>query len=87
MRAVLGHDRGDDPLGRALGEQRPGDLLDHPAGRPLGHADRDRALADDLDVAALERREAEVLEPEPVVVAQRRVPELERSSLNIGWAR
>ena len=51
--------------------------LDHPAGRALGHADRDRAPADDLDVAAFERGQPEVLDPEPVVVAERRVPELE----------
>ena len=78
MGAVLGHDRGDDPFGGALGEERLGDLLDHPARGPLGHPDGDRALADDLDVAALQRRLAEVLDLEPLVVAELRVPELER---------
>ena len=75
--AVLGHDRGDDPLGGALGEERLGDALDHPARRPFGHADGDRSLADDLDVAALQRRLAEVLDPEPLVLAELRIPELE----------
>ena len=46
-------------------------------GRPLGHADGDRALADDLDVAALQRRLAEVLESEPLVIAELRIPVLE----------
>ena len=42
MRPVLGHHRGDHPLGGALGEQRPGDLLDHPGLGPLAHADQRR---------------------------------------------
>ena len=52
--------------------------------RPVVRSDMpigDRALADDLDVAALERRAAEVLEPEAVVVAHRRIPVLERRVL------
>ena len=81
MGAVLGHDRGDDALRRAFGEQRPGDLLDHPPGRPLRHADRDRSPTDDLDIAALERRQPEVVDIEAVVVAELRVPELEAAAL------
>ena len=82
--AILGHDGRDDPVRRALLEQRPGDLLDHPCRRPLRHPDRDRAVADDLDIAALERREPEVVSVEPVVVTERRVPELESWPANIG---
>ena len=78
VRAVLAHDRRDDPVGGALREEGLRDLLDHPARRALGHADRDRSLADDLDVAALQRRLAEVLESEPLVVAELRIPVLER---------
>jgi hypothetical protein len=44
---------------------------------PLGQADQDRPIADDLDVAALQGGQAEVLDVEAVVVARRRVPELE----------
>ena len=46
MRPVLGHDRRDDPLGRALLEQRRGDLLDHPGLGPFAHPDQDGPVAD-----------------------------------------
>ncbi len=68
---------GDHPLGRALGEQRLGDLLDHAALGALAHADEHGAVADRHHVAALERRPAEVGGLESAVVAFVRVPELE----------
>ena len=77
MRPVLGHHGRDDPLGGALLEERPGDLLDHPRLRALAEADRDGAVADDLDVPALERRRARSPRVEAVVVAHRRIPVVE----------
>ena len=77
MGAVLGHDHGDDPLGGALREQRPGDLLDHAGLGALAEPDQDGAVADRLHVAALQRGAAEVVGVEPPVVAELRVPVLE----------
>src|SRR5215211_6030892 len=46
VRAVLRHHDRDHALGGALGEQRAGDLLDHPRLRPLAEPDQDGAVAD-----------------------------------------
>ena len=58
--AVLGHHAGDDALRAALGEQGWRSARSSAPWRPLGHADQDRAVADGLDVAALQRRPPEV---------------------------
>ena len=81
VRAILGHHRRDHPLGRALGEQVLGDLLDHARLGALAHADQHRAVADRHHVAAFQRRPAEVLDVEVAVVAQLRVPEVEAGVL------
>src|SRR4051812_38796972 len=47
--------------GGSLVEEGSGDLLDHPRLRALAHPDQDRAVADRLHVATLERRPAEVV--------------------------
>ena len=85
VRPVLGHHHGDDPLRRALGEERSGDLLDHPGLGPLAQPDQDRPVADRLHVAALERGPAEVGRLEPAVVAQRGYQYSNSASANIGW--
>ena len=63
---------GDHALGRALLEQRLGDLLDHAPLGALAHADQDGAVADRLHVAALERSPAEIGRVEPAVVGKLR---------------
>ena len=78
VRPVLGHDGGDDPLGGALGEQRLGDLLDHPARSsartcrsatvPLPMGSTSPPSSDASPKSSIRNR---------LVVAQRRVPELE----------
>ena len=47
-------------------------------GGPFGHPDRDRPAADDLHVAALQGGLPEVLDVEPLVVAELRIPVVER---------
>ena len=71
---VFAHDDGDDALGGALREQRPGDLLDHAPLGPLAHPDQHRPVADRLHVTAFERGPAEVGHIELALIAQRRVP-------------
>ncbi len=77
MGAVLGHHAGDHPLGGALGEERLGDLLDHPPLRALAHPDQHGAVADRHHVAALHRCQPEVRGLEATVGTLGRVPELE----------
>ncbi len=73
-RVRVGQFDGDDPVGRAVGEQAAGQVLHAHRGAALAEPDHHRAVAEDVDVAALERGRLVVL----VVAA---VPDRSNSAL------